>query len=427
MGFVENAPASASVIAQDDLLVDVIGEAALLSVLSSTPGFAVRFYHSLAHSLSLRLRATSRRVSQSVLERGVVSRVNPVRTGNITPRQIPMEMQAALDTFEQDTFELDQALRKGRIDESSAQERLSAVCDQVLRVLDRVTQSQPLVEIGWDDLLSFRDLDHIEAGIGDYVFRETFRILMLSATIARCYAKSRGFSEDYETTLTIYRDDAEGDGHLGPFVDRWFLNRPLCRSRRASRDLMQLTLSQFVSQWTGALMRVTSLASGAASELIDLVRSEGGQQVMATCIDLDPEALLTVAQRAQHEGIGDRVTVQEGSAVPAHENGIELIPQHVIYALGLFEYLTDEQVVAVLDWSLDHLTPDGAIVVTNLNSINPDRALMVHLLDWKVNHRSSEQLRSLFARSHIGTGSLRIFTEETGINDFAICVKSSSG
>jgi hypothetical protein len=46
--------------------------------------------------------------------------------------------------------------------------------------------------------------------------------MMLSTTMARCYAKPRGFPEDHETVTAIYRSEPEGDARLGPIIDRWF-------------------------------------------------------------------------------------------------------------------------------------------------------------------------------------------------------------
>lgn len=64
MSFLERTAASASVLAEEDVSVDVLSEAHLQSLLSSRDGFAERFYRSLAESLSRRLRNTSRRLSQ---------------------------------------------------------------------------------------------------------------------------------------------------------------------------------------------------------------------------------------------------------------------------------------------------------------------------------------------------------------------------
>ena len=243
MGFVEHAPASASVVAEDDAVIDVIDGGALQSVMASEPGFAVRFYHSIAITLTQRLRATSHRLAQAGT--GEVAQVNQFRasrTGNITARQVPAELTARLDEFERTVLAIKQELRAGTLSDADAGLRVSALCDSAVDVLRRFTKSEPLVEMGWSDLLTFRDAAQLASGIGDYVFRETFRLVMLSATMARCYAKPRGFPDDYETMAAIYVDEPEGDDWLGPLIDRWFLNQPICQSRRASRDLMRTTL-----------------------------------------------------------------------------------------------------------------------------------------------------------------------------------------
>jgi CRP-like cAMP-binding protein len=59
MGFVEHSGASASVIAEGDVEVDVVDGCYVQALLFSVPGFAARFFHSLAVTLSQRLRETS--------------------------------------------------------------------------------------------------------------------------------------------------------------------------------------------------------------------------------------------------------------------------------------------------------------------------------------------------------------------------------
>lgn len=57
MSFVDDSGASATVIADSDVEVDVIEGAQVQSLLYSVPGLAARFYQSLAVTLSERLRA----------------------------------------------------------------------------------------------------------------------------------------------------------------------------------------------------------------------------------------------------------------------------------------------------------------------------------------------------------------------------------
>jgi CRP-like cAMP-binding protein len=426
MGFVEPAPASASIVAQDDVAIEVIDGEALQSVMASEPGFAVRFYHSLAIILMRRLRAASRRLLQtSTAEAAQIDPLRTLRTGNITARQIPPELSAGLDAFERTILAIKQELRAGTLSDQEARGRVDAICDGAVDVLRRFTRTESLVEMGWSDLLAFRDSSQLAAGVGDYVFREMFRTVMLSATMSRCYTKARGFPDDFETIAAIYANAPDGDDYLGPFIDRWFLNRPICRSRRASRDLMQRTLADKIKHGpSGEMMKITSLASGAAAELLNLCETPDGVGVRATCVDIDDRALLTTARRAERGGLTERLTLLQGNAVASEGEGFSLPPQHVIYALGFCEYLADDQIVLLLNKAFAALIPGGIVVVTNLNSTNPDRELMQHVLDWKANHRTADLLRALFAQSQFGEQPVDVFADETDVTLFARCAKA---
>jgi extracellular factor (EF) 3-hydroxypalmitic acid methyl ester biosynthesis protein len=59
LSFLENAAASADVIADVPCRIDVVEREAIYELLAGRPGFARRFFQSLATLLSLRLRRTS--------------------------------------------------------------------------------------------------------------------------------------------------------------------------------------------------------------------------------------------------------------------------------------------------------------------------------------------------------------------------------
>ena len=426
MGFVQNEPASAAVVAQDDSVIDVIEWDGLQSVMASEPGFAVRFYHSLAILLAQRLRSTSKRLAQTGAgEAAQVNRFHVARTGNISARQVPQDLRGAVDDFERTMLEAKLAIRSEHADDATIS-KVRAACDGVVGLLAKFTTSNPIVDMGYSDLLSFRDTDQLEAGVGDYIFRETFPSLMQSAVMARCYAKPRGFPDDHETMTAIYRNAPEGDDRLGPVIDRWFLDRPICRSRRASRELMRQTLESLIqAQPSGQPVRIASLASGVAGELLDVMRAHEGAQMFATAVDLDGKALHALSGRLAGTEAEARFTFMQGSAVPTDGEGVRLLPQSIIYALGLFEYLTDDQVTATLDAAFDALAPGGALVVTNLEAANPDRVLMEHLLDWKANHRTEAETAALFAASRFAGRPVEFSMDETGVTLFARCSKAA--
>jgi CRP-like cAMP-binding protein len=62
MSFLENTEASASVIADEAVEVSVIDEIRVRALLESVPGFAIRFYKTLAVNLAHRLRQASERL-----------------------------------------------------------------------------------------------------------------------------------------------------------------------------------------------------------------------------------------------------------------------------------------------------------------------------------------------------------------------------
>ncbi len=283
-------------------------------------------------------------------------------------------------------------------------------------MLDRYTRVEALLEIGYDDLLAFRDTSQLALGVGGYVFRETFPLFMESATMARCYMKPGGYAEDRETLGMIYRNEPEGDGRLGPYVDRWFLDRPICQARRHSCGWLTALLKQETAAVSAsAAYRVTSLACGTAKELFDLP-AETALRILATCIDRDTDTLRSTSQVARDRDRADHITFLRADVVEVSRGltQVALGPQRVIYALGLCDYLTDEQVRVVLDWIYDHLEGGGTVALTNLESGNPDRALMEHLLEWRVVARSEESLRDLFGQSRFRGQALTIRKDESG-------------
>ena len=427
IGFAEDKAASASIVAQEACEIDTIEGDSMQSLIAAEPGFAARFYHSLAISLAQRVRAGD--VARIAMA-GAGGQAHPIpqaRTGNISARQIPVELSAGLETFERAMLASKLALRSGALPSSEAP-RVGAACDAVVTLLRTYTRDDALVDIGYSDLLAFRDPGQIEAGLGDTIFRETFSTFMLSATMSRCYAKPRGFADDVDTMAAIYRNEAEGDDWLGPLIDGWFLGRPLCRSRRAGVQHLLSVLEEMAAaaaSGTGAdaELRVASLASGCAAELFAFFERHPTAHVLATCVDLDEEALIAGARRAESPRLHERMSFLFGNAVPSEAAGLSLGPQHLVYALGLCEYLADDQVVAMLDLAYQTLLPGGRLMITQLAQGHADQDLMGNLLHWHAHHRSGDEVRALFARSRFAGQPLDLSLDDAQVTLTASCRK----
>jgi hypothetical protein len=169
---------------------------------------------------------------------------------------------------------------------------------------------------------------------------------------------------------------------------------------------------------------VASLASGCAAELFGFFERHPGANVVATCVDLDEQALITGARRAESLGLQERMSFLFGNAVPSEAASLALGPHHLVYALGLCEYLDDDQVVAMLDLAYSTLLPGGRLVVTNLAPGHADQELMSNLLHWQAQHRSSDNLRALFARSRFAGQSADLSLDDAQVTLTASCRKA---
>lgn len=268
---------------------------------------------------------------------------------------------------------------------------------------------------------------HLRAGaphadaLGSYVHGEVYPYLGLSTLIDRSYTKPRGYAGDYLTLQMVYDDEPDGVRRLGPFIDRWFLGIPASCAVKNRRGLLRDLIVDTARAVEDRTLRVTSLACGPAREIFDIFAEPDHPDIDATCLDIDDQALAYARSIAAAAGVTERVSFIRANAVKLAlgRDTLTLPAQHLVYSIGLIDYLADHLVVQLLDWICQNLRPGGLAVVGNFDVDNPDRAFMDHLLDWRLIHRSPENLLDLFAQSAFGSAPVQIRREATGINLFA--------
>ncbi len=412
MSLLEDTGAAASVIAEDDVVADVVKQTDLMALLNSDPAFSARFYQSLAVAMAQRLRLANQARSAALAREAERGHRDP--TGQVTERQIPPALTAAVEAFKAALRALDGRLRDVTVTADAAQAEADRACDALCAALAEHTRQEALLEIGYDDVMSFRDPAQLALGVGGYVFRETFPLLMASATMARLYMKPSGHPEDPLTLRRVEDGEPAGDGRLGPFLDRWFLTRPVCAARRSGRRQAAELLKQ-ATTGDGPL-RVTSLTCGTAEELFELVETAAGR-VYATCLDADPEALRLASEAAEERGCAERITFVRADVMElAHGQGrVSLGPQQVIYGLRLCDYHNDQQVRALLDWVRAHLAGGGVAALTGIDLAPADRAFLEHILEWRPHSRSEERLRHLANESNLRDAAPAVRRDGAGL------------
>ena len=411
VSFLDENAASASVIAEGDVEVDVIGGQDVYSLLSSVPGFSSRFYQSLSFILSQRLREASSLLPPLMVEEvPQVKRFHSQRTGQIGKDQIPPRLVSDVERFKMSMLEIHSTMKGEESNNGEIQERIDQSCDEIR-----------------DSLRThIRQEGHLREGIGAFVFRETFPFFMLSSLIDRSYTKPRGYAGDYYTIEMIYQNEPRGDGRLGNYIDSWALRMSSTRAVQNRRALITRLVKEAVGEWRQSdPMPVTSLASGPARELFDLFSDDERPNIHATCVDIDNEALFYTAELAHSLELIDRMSFIKDNVVRmARGRGKTILqPQRIIYSTGLIDYFQDNYVIALLDWIYDNLLPGGCVVLGNFDTSNPDKEFMDHIGEWVLIHRSSEQLKELFGSSRFGNNPVRIIRDDTGVQLLAISAR----
>ena len=410
MSFLEEIATSARIIAETEAEVFIISKTALDCLLKSNTQLSNRFYQSLAHSLSCRLRATSSLVSCLMRRFGCALDYESKRTGHQGQNNIPPELIGELELFKQNLGEVEENLRLKKISEESAQEIVNQRCNMVINTM----REQIINNYGQKN------------AIGTYVFRETFPIFMLSSFIDLAFRKSRAYHNDSYITEVLSQNAPEGDGHLGIYIDRWIRSIPTCLALKNRGNAITATVKELATSWKSKNpMPVTSIASGSANEILDLYLSANPPNAHVTCVDTNHQRLAYAANLAYKLGFDEHITfIQDNIFLLAQGySNINIPEQQLIYSLTIGNYLQDQEFVAILDWTYEHLLPKGTVIFGNFNTYSPDRFFLEHILEWNFIYRSTEQLEKLFADSKFASSPIEIEADEFGVELFVICTK----
>jgi extracellular factor (EF) 3-hydroxypalmitic acid methyl ester biosynthesis protein len=322
---------------------------------------------------------------------------------------IPARLAAAVENFKSAMLAVDRLIIDGATADAEIQNRVSEACALVTDHLrEHIEVNRPL-----------------EDRVGAFVFRETYPYFGLSRLVDRSYVKPRGYAGDYLTIQMIYDDDPGDDRRLGRYIDRWFLDTPVSRAVRNRRQLIRDIILDVAAANEGRPTRITSLACGPARELFDVLGDDDHPDLRATCVDIDSEALTYTQNIAHRAGVTDNISWVQANVVrlALGRETMQLRNQDLVYSVGLIDYLRDDLVVKLLDWIYDRLRSGGTAMVGNVDVGNPHKMFMDHVLDWKVFHRTAQDLVNLFARSKFGAVPVEVRLESTGINLFALAMR----
>jgi hypothetical protein len=262
--------------------------------------------------------------------------------------------------------------------------------------------------------------------IGAMVFQELLPYLSMAES-ERWYSKPRGYAGDYLSIAKIYANQPTGSGRLGPLVDRCLLEQPAPVAVRNRRKLLREHIETAMDSLSDGPARVMSLACGPAEELFDVYDSLSNPDTLHSyLIDMDTQALAYVAERRDHTNLTQLINLYNNNLVylACGRERIDVPLQNLIYSVGLIDYFGDELVISLINYAFDLLVPGGKLILGNFHPRNADKAMMDHVFQWRLIHRSEEDMNRLFLNSRFRQACSDIYFEEQRINLFAECIKS---
>lgn len=407
MSLVEEKGASASVEAVERSIVLVISKAKIEGRIVEDVEFGARFFRALAFTVSARLREANRRLSYNQLSSD---------QGNADELPARRKLSAALTVMKEELQQADkEALgSKGEISEETST-RIQSGFDQFTSLMNET--------IG-DDAPGN---DILKEEVGGWVQQELLPYMLITENGERWYSKPRGYAGDYLTIEMIYQNTPKGTGRLGKLLDRCFLNVAPSMAVQNRRALLEDEVNNVLKEKKeGEVTRITSMASGPARELFDVLsKSNGGRNIEATLIDMDADALRFVEDNAREAKFLDRITlVNENLFVLAiGRKEFQVEPQDLVYSIGLIDYFTDKYTLKLIDFAHSLLRPGGKLILGNFHPRNGAKAFMDYVLDWRLIHRTEDDMNRLFEASIFGRPCTDIRFEEQGINLFAECIR----
>ncbi|WP_290648699.1 cyclic nucleotide-binding domain-containing protein [Aquisalimonas sp.] len=405
MSYLAAGPPTERVRALENSITFAVPHSALQARADQDPDFSARLHRAFARLLAERLKAANRR-----------SRV--ATDTDLTTREEAgawKRLDEPLQAFKRAAF----AAKKAAAENGDVvPEAMSA------EIVEQFLQFCPLL----DQVLSQEvDNERVRGEMGLRMQQELLPYILLAETAERFYSKPRGYAGDFWTIELIYRNRPEGSGAVGRLIDRCFLETTASRAVRNRRDLLAEEIGETVRTRQGSTAQVTSLACGPARELFDVYAAhpEYATDLRATLLDIDLQALAFVDDAAQANGLKRQMSLVSENLIrlALGKARAEIQDQDLVYSIGLIDYLGDDLVVRLMNLIHSMLRPGGRVILGNIHPCNPTRGLMDHVLDWKLVHRTEDDVNRLYAHSAFGRPSTNIRFENEGINLFAECIR----
>jgi SAM-dependent methyltransferase len=217
----------------------------------------------------------------------------------------------------------------------------------------------------------------------------------LSPFTRRLQEWPRGYPGDFETIEWLCTAENRGETPLARALEHYALTASIAQQHRNKVAFQAAAILDAMHRHPDC--RVLSLACGSNPDLRSIAGQVTNEARFVLC-DGDLDALTFSSARL--EAMGDRCEFVHGFVPRVLRSVRRSGPYHLIFAGGLFDYLSDRLIARTLAMSFGSLlAPGGRVVFTNIATGNPFRVWLEYLADWRLIERSEEDIGAICAEA----------------------------
>lgn len=231
-----------------------------------------------------------------------------------------------------------------------------------------------------------------------------YLLLDLIETNRHVYRKPLGYPGDYIMMNYIYdyhKDNYLGNSAYEKLINNYTCNIPISRSNIKRKDFLKGAILEALESRKEP--KILSFACGPARELLELLK-EGkiNKPVLFTCLDPEKRALdyisaeINKIQPVKKQMLSIKYIYRDIASIVRDKNlRRELEGQDLIYAFGIFDYLSDKMASRLTKELYILLKEEGKLIIFNASLKNNSYRAYYELLgEWNMVHRTEEQMLS---------------------------------
>jgi extracellular factor (EF) 3-hydroxypalmitic acid methyl ester biosynthesis protein len=231
-----------------------------------------------------------------------------------------------------------------------------------------------------------------------------------SPFMARAQQWPRGYPGDFQTIEYILEGINHAEpGTIGFLVEDHFLQSPICEQHRNKVEIQAAYIEKTLLNNHSS--HILSIGCGTSADLYLNKHLLEKFPCTITLLDIDEEALQYSTLKLGN-GVF-KLNLVQGN-IYRHIHSLQQ-PVDLVVIGGVFDYLSDRVIQAILAKLAGLLKPGGKILFSNIANNNPYRICMGYLADWVLIERSEEDLVRLVQDSGAVFSSIEINREMTGL------------